>query len=74
MILNNALYVVEKQKEFTSSAVEKFASAFTQQVTKLVQVVKAREKKQKTIPTQLPTPLNGPKLRSFFNKNRASER
>lgn len=74
MMLNSALQAVEEQKEFTGSAAEEFASAFTRQTAKLVEVVKAREERQKAIPPQLPAPLNEPKLRSFPHKNGASRK
>lgn len=74
MMLNSALQAVEKQKEFTGSAAEEFASAFTRQTAKLVEVVKAREESQKAMPPQLPVPLNEPKLRCFPNKNGASRK
>lgn len=74
MMLNSALQAVEKQKEFTGRAAEDFASAFTKQTAKLVEVVKAREERQKAMPPQLPAPLNEPKLRSFPNKNGTSRK
>ena len=74
MMLNSALQAVEKQKEFTGRAAKDFASAFTKQTAKLVEVVKAREERQKAMPPQLPAPLNEPKLRSFPNKNGTSRK
>lgn len=74
MMLNSAFQVVEKQKEFTSSAAEEFASAFTGQTAKLVEVVKAREERQKAMLPQLPAPLKEPKIRRFLNKNGASRK
>ena len=72
MMLNSALQAAEKQKEFTGRAADGFASTFTKQTAKLVEVVKAREERQKAMPPQLPAPLNEPKLRSFPNKNGTS--
>ncbi len=75
MMLNSAFQAVEKQKEFTGRAAEDFASAFTKQTAKLVEVVKkVRKERQKAMPSQLSAPLNKPKLRSFPNKNGTSRK
>lgn len=46
MLPNSAFQVVRKQKKFIRAVVKKFASVFTQQIAKLVEVVKAREEKK----------------------------
>lgn len=69
LILDVALQVVEKQKEFSGAAAEEFAQTFKVQTAKIVEAVKAREEKRKILPPQLPLPLKEPKLRSFPNKN-----
>lgn len=45
MILNNIFQTVEKKKKFKDSVDEEFASVFTRQTAKLVEIVKAREEK-----------------------------
>lgn len=74
MILNSTFQAVEKPKKFTSRAAEDFASLFIKKIVKLIKVVKTREKRQKTMFSQLFKSLNKPKLRSFFNKNRTSRK
>lgn len=61
-MFNNVFLLVKKQKKFINSIAKKFASAFTKQTAKLIEIVKAREEKQKTIPFQLFTLFNKSKL------------
>lgn len=45
MILNNAFQIIKKQKEFTSRTAKNFENAFTKQIAKWVEVIKAREER-----------------------------
>ena len=73
-MLSTAFQSVEKQKEFTGAAAEKFARVFTTQTSKLVEAVKLQEKRHKVLPPQLPPMLKKPKLCSFTKKNGESRK
>lgn len=68
-MLNSAFQAVKKQKKFINGIAKEFVSRFISQTAKLVEIVKAREEKQKAIFLQLSAPLNKPKLQSFLNTN-----
>lgn len=74
LILSTAPQAIDKQKEFTGAAAEKFARLFTTQTFKLVKAVKAREEMQKALPPQLFLPLKELKLCSSPNKNCANRK
>ncbi len=55
-MLDTAIEVVEKQKQFSGAAAEEFAQAFKAQTGKIVEDLKVKEERRNNLPPQLPPP------------------